>query len=126
MPTDALPPDIQRELDAIDAALGGRPVEPELTELGALAVALREEMPFVTMRQQQHNAIHSLPFSFGRRNELVNDDLRTIHKISKLCLPQNKRIRVCQSITIFKSQYTKLTQQGIINSELGLSFFKMI
>ena len=45
MPTDALPPEIQRELDAIDAALAGRPVDPELTEIGALAIALREERP---------------------------------------------------------------------------------
>src|SRR3954469_2291693 len=45
MPTDALPPEIRRELDAIDAALAGRPVDPELTELGALAVALRDERP---------------------------------------------------------------------------------
>ena len=45
MPTDALPPEVQRELDAIDAALAGRPVDPELTELGALAVALREDRP---------------------------------------------------------------------------------
>jgi hypothetical protein len=38
-------PQVERELDAIDAALAGRPVEPELTELGALAIALREERP---------------------------------------------------------------------------------
>src|SRR3954465_8185178 len=43
MPTDALPPEVQRELDAIDAALAGRPVDHELTELGALALALRDE-----------------------------------------------------------------------------------
>src|SRR5829696_4064546 len=45
MPTDALPPEVQRELDAIDAALAGRPVDAELTEIGALAVALREDRP---------------------------------------------------------------------------------
>jgi hypothetical protein len=45
MKTDALPPEVQRELDAIDAALAGEPVAPELTELGALALALRDERP---------------------------------------------------------------------------------
>lgn len=38
-------PHIERELDAIDDALAGRPVEPELTELGALALELREDRP---------------------------------------------------------------------------------
>ena len=45
MNAEALPPDARRELDAIDAALAGRPVEPELTELGRLALALREDRP---------------------------------------------------------------------------------
>ncbi|HVL94287.1 MAG TPA: DUF4349 domain-containing protein [Solirubrobacteraceae bacterium] len=45
MPTDALDPRVQRELDAVDAALEGRAVDPDLTELGALALALREERP---------------------------------------------------------------------------------
>lgn len=34
---------VERELDAIEAALAGRAVEPDLADLAALAVALREE-----------------------------------------------------------------------------------
>jgi Domain of unknown function (DUF4349) len=40
-----LTPDVERELAALDDALAGRPVPPELTELGELALALREERP---------------------------------------------------------------------------------
>jgi Domain of unknown function (DUF4349) len=40
-----LTPEIERELAAIDDALAGRRVESELTELGELALALREERP---------------------------------------------------------------------------------
>jgi Domain of unknown function (DUF4349) len=36
-------PDVERELAALDDALAGRRVAPDLTELGELAVALREE-----------------------------------------------------------------------------------
>src|SRR3954471_11584815 len=43
--TESLPEDVRRELDAIDAVLAGRPVEPELSELGRLALALRDERP---------------------------------------------------------------------------------
>jgi hypothetical protein len=38
-----LTPDVERELAALDDALAGRRVAPELTELGELALALREE-----------------------------------------------------------------------------------
>src|SRR3954454_11149652 len=45
MTADDLPETVRRDLEAIDAALGGEPVAPELTEIGALALALREERP---------------------------------------------------------------------------------
>src|ERR687893_154989 len=37
--------DVERELAALDDALAGRRVPPDLTELGELALALREERP---------------------------------------------------------------------------------
>jgi hypothetical protein len=38
-------PDVERELAALDDALAGRRVPPDLTQLGELALALREERP---------------------------------------------------------------------------------
>ena len=43
-----LTPDVERELAALDDALAGRRVAPDLTELGELALALREERPLPT------------------------------------------------------------------------------
>jgi Domain of unknown function (DUF4349) len=40
-----LDPDTIRELEALDAALAGRPVAPQDEELAALAIALRDERP---------------------------------------------------------------------------------
>jgi hypothetical protein len=40
-----LTPEVERELAALDDALAGRRVEPDLTELGELALALRETRP---------------------------------------------------------------------------------
>ena len=40
-----LSPEVRRELEALDAALAGRPVRPPDDELAALAVALRSERP---------------------------------------------------------------------------------
>src|SRR5256885_16629741 len=42
MPLD---PEIERELEAIDQALAGRRVDPDLDELALLAVELRDERP---------------------------------------------------------------------------------
>src|SRR3954451_21053100 len=42
---DALTPQARRELEAMEAGLEGRPVAPELTELGVLALALRDGRP---------------------------------------------------------------------------------
>ncbi|HTE63966.1 MAG TPA: DUF4349 domain-containing protein, partial [Solirubrobacteraceae bacterium] len=40
-----LSPDVERELEALDDALGGRRVAADLTELGELALLLREDRP---------------------------------------------------------------------------------
>lgn len=42
---DHLTPDVERELAALDDALAGRPVAPDLSELGELALLLREDRP---------------------------------------------------------------------------------
>src|SRR5687767_9950565 len=42
---DHLTPDAERELDALDDALAGRPVAPDLADLGELAVLLRDDRP---------------------------------------------------------------------------------
>ncbi len=42
MPLD---PEIERELDALDRALAGGSVDPDLEELALLAVELRSERP---------------------------------------------------------------------------------
>jgi hypothetical protein len=43
-----LSPDVERELEALDDALAGRRVAPDLTELGELALLLREDRPSPT------------------------------------------------------------------------------
>ena len=40
-----LPQDVARELEALDAALAGDPVDPDLTDLAALAVQVRDARP---------------------------------------------------------------------------------
>jgi hypothetical protein len=45
MPDETLTPEMLRELGALDAALAGEPVQPDLTDLAELTALLREERP---------------------------------------------------------------------------------
>lgn len=45
MPDETLTPEMRRELAALDAALAGEPVEPDLADLAELSALLREERP---------------------------------------------------------------------------------
>src|SRR5215207_4908172 len=59
-----LSPAVERELAALDDALAGRPVEPDLTELGELALLLREERPAPSDgfgRHLDHRAARGFP-----------------------------------------------------------------
>src|SRR3712207_1749960 len=59
-----LTPDMERELEAIDHALDGRRVAADLTELGELALLLREERPQPSApftRNLDHRAARGFP-----------------------------------------------------------------
>jgi Domain of unknown function (DUF4349) len=59
-----LSPDVERELEALDDALAGRRVAPDLTELGELALLLREDRPHPSDgfgRELDHRAAHGFP-----------------------------------------------------------------
>lgn len=65
-----LSPDVERELEALDDALAGRPVAPDLTELGELALLLREERPQPNdgfVRHLDHRAARGFPKGDPRR-----------------------------------------------------------
>src|SRR5690242_2628724 len=49
-----LDPEIERELDAIDRALTGRPVDPQLEDLAQLAAEIRTERPEPTAEAEAH------------------------------------------------------------------------
>ncbi len=45
------------------------------------------------MRQQQHDTVLSDPLGLARGDELVDDGLSCVMKVSKLSLPEHKSIR---------------------------------
>ncbi len=68
-------------------------------------------LPFIAMRQQADEARHAQPFAFGRRNELVEEDLRAIREVTELRFPQGQRVRVGQRIAVFIAEHGLFREQ---------------
>src|SRR5258708_2916786 len=98
----------------------------ELQEPFGAATGVLGALTFVTVWQKHHQAIHSLPFGFGARHELINNDLGAIYKVTKLRLPKNKSAWRRHGITVFKTKNTKFRQQGIIDMKFLLTLLDVI
>ena len=83
-------------------------------------------LSFMSVGQHQYNTVHALPFSFWRSNELINNYLRTVSKISKLRFPDCKRVWRSIGIAVFKTKNTIFRKKGIIYFKCCLIFRKMI
>src|SRR5687767_10460018 len=70
-------------------------------------------LSFISVRKHHGDPIHPVPFLFTGRNKLVDRYLCTVSKITELRLPDYQGIRICHSISIFKAQHAKFTQEGI-------------
>ena len=70
------------------------------TVFGALA--------FVTVWQQHDESVVLPPLVFGGHQILVDDDLRSVNEVTKLCFPQNQCFRIGMGIAVFK------TKRGIL------------
>lgn len=73
------------------------------------------------MRQQHHQTGHTQPFGFARADELVNNDLCTVGKITELGFPENQRMRFCKGDAVFKAKNTSFGQWRVENLKLGLT-----
>ena len=74
MPPD---PEIERELEALDRALAGEPVEPDLEHLAQLARELRSERPQPTAADRILRAVRNAP----RDPEWVNTTLTRLEAL---------------------------------------------
>jgi hypothetical protein len=53
-------------------------------------------LAFITVRQKADEARHAQPLAFARRDELVENDLRTVCEVAELGFPERQRIRASQ------------------------------
>src|SRR5438105_7694652 len=72
-------------------------------------------LALVPVRQEQDQAAEPLPFVLGAGDELIDDRLRRIPKISVLSLPHDQAIRKIKTVAIFESKNAGFRKGAIEN-----------
>src|SRR5207302_487726 len=72
-------------------------------------------LAFVAMGQKHHNASRQIPFIFTGADELVDDYLRAVRKITELRFPQYQRFRIVAAKAIFKTEAARFGKRGIVD-----------
>ena len=82
-------------------------------------------LPFVTMRQQQHETARPLPFRFRRDNELIDDCLRAIGKIAELRFPDAKHVRIVERVAVIETEHGSFGKKTVVDANARLFFREM-
>ena len=72
-------------------------------------------LPFVTMRQQQHDAGKQVPLVFARADELVDHRLGNVDEVAKLRLPQHQGLGIIAAVAVFETQNASLGQCRVVD-----------
>jgi hypothetical protein len=80
--------------------------------LGALTI--------VTVGQRHDKTCSLHPLNFTRSDELVDDTLSVVGKVTELGLPHDKSMRRWQRVTVLKTKGTKLAQRRVGDDKLAL------
>ncbi len=82
-------------------------------------------LPFVTVRKQKHQPAGQVPLVFAGAQELVDDHLRAIRKISELRLPKHKCFRIVAAEAVFEAHASRFGKRGVVNLTKSLLAGKM-
>ena len=78
-------------------------------------------LPLVAVRQHQCDAVDAAPFDFARGDELVNDHLSPVDKITKLRFPDDQGVGVIGGVAILERQHSLFRKNGINHHERRLA-----
>src|ERR1700761_6538998 len=83
-------------------------------------------LSFITVREKNDNAAQQSPLVLARRDELVDDDLRTVGKIAELRLPHHQRFGIIAAVAVLKAEHSSLREDRVIHLKLRLIIRKII
>lgn len=83
-------------------------------------------LPLIAVGKQQDQPARPLPLGCGADDELVDDDLRPIRKVSELGLPEDELHRIGKGVAVLEAQHRRLGEHAVVSAELGLSGCEMV
>ena len=103
-------------VDDADVLLRGQlqeALEPGARMLGPVAL--------VAVRQQQRQPRRLAPLREARDEELVDDDLRAVHEVAELRLPEHERLRRADRVAVLEAERRVLGQRRVVDLERRLA-----
>ena len=83
-------------------------------------------LPFVAVRQQQHEAAHAAPFHFAGSDELIDDHLRDVREVAELRLPYDEARRIRRRVPVLEAEDAVLGQHRVDHLERRLAVLQVL
>ena len=77
-------------------------------------------LPLHAVRQQQDEAAHAVPLRLRRGQELVDDDLRGVHEVAELRLPDREPLGHVEAVAVLEAEHARLGQRAVARLEDAL------
>src|SRR6266852_6708286 len=97
----------------------------ELHEALQARAGMLRSLALVAMRQKHHQTGRKVPLVLARADELVDDHLRAVGKISELRFPQNERLGIVAAESVFKAEAARLRKRRVVDFAESLIWRKM-
>ena len=79
-------------------------ISAEREEAFETATRVLRTLTFVAVRQEHHESTRAFPLRFTTRNELINQYLTTVGKVTELRFPDDEHARIAKRIAIFEAE----------------------
>ena len=83
-------------------------------------------LPFVAVRQQQHESADAAPLHLARSDELVDHDLRAVREVAELRFPDDEPRRVRRRVAVLEAEHRLLGQHRVDDLERRLAVLEVL
>ncbi len=98
----------------------------ELEEAFESGAGVFRALAFVAVGEEERDAGGLLPFGFGGGDELVDDDLGTVHEVAELGFPEDEHFRGAETVAVVETEDGGFAEERVVDAEGGLSFREVL
>ena len=77
-------------------------------------------LPLEAVRQEHHDTGEPVPLVLGAHDKLVDHDLRDVHEVTKLRLPDHEAIGAVEAVAVFESQHAHFRKRAVVDLDRRL------